>query len=55
MVAFDENGAAVNQFFTDEFGRFSGFLPEGRYTLKIEREPVVSEPVEVEIKEARRI
>lgn len=51
VVAFDDAGRAVNQFFTDRHGRFSGDLPVGRYTLKVEREPVVSEAVAIEITE----
>ena len=47
VVAFDENGRAVNQFFTDDDGRFRGTLPPGRYVLKVEREPVVGDGVEV--------
>ena len=49
VVAFDEENRAVNQFFTDANGRFSGDLPVGQYTLKVEREPVVSDAVEIEI------
>ena len=50
VVAFDADDRAVNQFFTDDCGRFQGTLPPGKYVLKIEREPVVSAGVEIEIK-----
>lgn len=39
----------VNQFFTDTSGRFSGKMPAGRYTARVERKPVLSAPTDFEL------
>lgn len=49
VVAIDDDGKPVNQFFSDSDGRFQGTLPPGKYTLKVERDPVISDGVDVEI------
>lgn len=49
VIIYDEAGRPFNQFFTDANGRFLGTMPVGRYSVRIEDEPVLSEPVLFEL------
>ncbi|MCA9538639.1 MAG: CehA/McbA family metallohydrolase [Myxococcales bacterium] len=45
VVIYDASGHPVNQFYTDAWGRFRGTMPPGEYTARVERDPLVSDPV----------
>lgn len=49
VVLYDASGRAQNQFSTDAFGRFRGTMPAGRWRAKVERAPVLSEGVDLEL------
>jgi hypothetical protein len=45
VLIYNADGKAVNQYFTDSRGRFKGAMPVGSYSARVEREPMLSEPV----------
>ena len=42
-------GQPVNHLFTDAQGRFKGQLPQGAYELRVESDPMLSEPVPITV------
>ena len=45
VIVYDENDRPINQFFTNENGRIRGELPSGQYTARVQKEPLLSQPV----------
>jgi hypothetical protein len=42
VIIYDESGGAINQFYTSATGQFTGRMPAGQYTARVERDPTVS-------------
>lgn len=51
LIFYDAQGLPVNQMFAREGGRFAGQLPPGEWSVRIQREPDVSEPVFFTVKD----
>jgi hypothetical protein len=45
VVIFDAEGRPINQAYTDDNGYFKLHLPAGDYSARVEKDPVLSEPV----------
>lgn len=54
VVVYGPDGRPVNQFFTDASGHFRGHMPAGRYTARIEKDPMLSLPVPFEVVQGER-
>ena len=46
VIVYDENDVPFSQYYTDASGQFLGQLPPGKYRARVERDPMVSEPVD---------
>ncbi|MBV72333.1 MAG: hypothetical protein CMH52_13495 [Myxococcales bacterium] len=49
VLIYGAEDGPVNQFFTDETGRFKGSLPPGQYRARVQQTPLLSDPVPFEL------
>ena len=50
VVVYDADDKPVSQFYTDAAGHIVGQLPPGRYSARVEQDPVLGDPVPFEIR-----